>query len=138
MGQPLIHFIATLIGNARVAFIQEMIALRKAQAHAKANGLDIPKGDWKAPVKWHKGTAHPRAGPPKERLDSLLSTTPIVKAVMAGGAADAKALWPEMEPGTGWSTPSEVAEWEGKWRCANEKPLELWKSQGIRSIGLLA
>ena len=51
MGQPLIHFIATLIGNARVAFIQEMIALRKAQAHAKANGLDIPKRDWKAPVK---------------------------------------------------------------------------------------
>ena len=135
MGQPLIHFIATLIGNARVAFIKEMIALRKAQAHAKANDLDIPKGDWKAPVKWYKGTAHPRAGPPKERLDSLLSTTPIFKAVMAGGAADSKALWPEMEPGEGWSTPSEVAEWEGKWRCANEKPLELWKSQGT-GIGL--
>ena len=135
MGQPLIHFIATLIGNARVAFIKEMIALRKAQAHAKANGLDIPKRDWTAPVKWYKGTAHPRAGPPKERLDSLLSTTPIFKAVMAGGAADSKALWPEMEPGTGWSTPSEVAEWEGKWRCANEKPLELWKSQGT-GIGL--
>ena len=40
-----------------------------------------------------------------------------------------------MEPGSGWSTPSEVAEWEGKWRCANEKPLELWKSQGT-GIGL--
>ena len=117
MGQPLIHFIATLI---RVAFIKEMIALRKAQAHAKANGLDIPKGDWKAPVKWYKGTAHPRAGPPKERLDSLLSTTPIFKAVMAGGAADAKALWPEMEPGTGWSTPSEVAEWEEVALCQRE------------------
>ena len=49
-GQPLINFISTLIGNARVAFIQEMIALRKAQAHAKANNLDIPKRDWTAPV----------------------------------------------------------------------------------------
>ena len=27
MGQPLIHFIATLVGNAREAFIQEMIDL---------------------------------------------------------------------------------------------------------------
>ena len=43
MGQPLINFISTLIGNARVAFIQELIALRKAQADAKANNLDIPK-----------------------------------------------------------------------------------------------
>ena len=73
MGQPLINFISTLIGNARVAFIQEMIALRKKQAHAKANNLDIPKRDWKAPVKWYKGTAHPRAGPPKERLTPLHS-----------------------------------------------------------------
>ena len=135
MGQPLINFISTLIGNARVAFIQEMIALRKTQAHAQANNLDIPKKDWTAPVKWYKGTTHPRAGPPKERLDSLLSTTPIFKAAMAGGAAEAKALWPEVEPGTNWSTPSEVAEWEGKWRNANEKPLELWKSQGT-GIGL--
>ena len=31
--------------------------------------------------------------------------------------------------------PSEVAEWEGKWRCANVKPLEIWKSQGT-GIGL--
>ena len=77
MGQPLINFIATLIGNARVAFIQEMIALRKKQAHARENNLDIPKKEWKAPVKWYKGTGHPRAGPPKERLESLLSTTPI-------------------------------------------------------------
>ena len=135
MGQPLIHFIATLIGNAREAFIQEMIALRKRQAHAKATGADIPKKNWTAKVKWHKGTAHPRAGPPKERVDSLLSTTPIFKAAMVGGEAEAKALWPEVEPGTGWSTPSEVAEWEGKWRCANVKPLEIWKAQGT-GIGL--
>ena len=44
-------------------------------------------------------------------------------------------MWPEVAPGTGWSTPSEVAEWEGKWRCANVKPLEIWKSQGT-GIGL--
>ena len=135
MGQPLIHFIATLVGNAREAFIQEMIALRKKQTYAKTTGEDIPKKDWTAKVKWYKSTAHPRAGPPKERLDSLLSTTPIFKAAMAGGEADAKALWPEVAPGTGWSTPSEVAEWEGKWRCANVKPLEIWKSQGT-GIGL--
>ena len=54
---------------------------------------------------------------------------------MVGGEAEAKALWPEVEPGTGWSTPSEVAEWEGKWRCANVKPLEIWKAQGT-GIGL--
>ena len=59
MGQPLINFISTLIGNARVAFIQEMIALRKAQAHAQANNLDIPKRDWTAPVKWYKGSTPP-------------------------------------------------------------------------------
>ena len=82
MGQPLIHFIATLVGNAREAFIQEMIALRKKQTHAKKTGEDIPKKDWTAKVKWYKSTAHPRAGPPKERLDSLLSTTPIFKAAM--------------------------------------------------------
>ena len=135
MGQPLIHFIATLIGNAREAFIQEMIALCKRQAHAKATGEDFPKKDWTAKVKWYKSTAHPRAGPPKERVDSLLSMTPIFKAVMAGGEAEAKALWPEVAPGAGWSTPSEVAEWEGKWRCADVKPLEIWKSQGT-GIGL--
>ena len=112
MGQPLIHFIATLIGNAREVFIQEMIALRKKQTHAKTTGEDIPKKDWTAKVKWYKSTAQPRAGPPKERVDSLLSTTPIFKAVMTGGEADAKALWPEVAPGTGWSTPSEVAEWQ--------------------------
>ena len=104
MGQPLIHFIATLIGNAREAFIQEMIALRKRQAHAKATGEDFPKKDWTAKVKWYKSTSHPRAGPPKERVDSLLSMTPIFKAVMAGGEAEAKALWPEVAPGAGWST----------------------------------
>ena len=103
--------------------------------YAKATGEDSPKKDWTAKVKWYKSTAHPRAGPPKERLDSLLSTTPIFKAAMAGGEAEAKALWPEVAPGTGWSTPSEVAEWEGKWRCANVKPLEIWKSQGT-GIGL--
>ena len=68
MGQPLIHFICTLKGNAREAFIQEMIALRKKQAYAKATGEDIPKRDWTAKVKWYKSTPHPRAGPRKKGL----------------------------------------------------------------------
>ena len=138
MGQPLIHFIATLIGNARAAFIQEMIALRKKQAQAKASGVDVdtfPKRDWTAKVKWYNSGAHPRAGPPKERVDSLLSTTPIFKAAMAGGVADAKALWPEVVPGGQWSSASDTAEWEGKWRCTNVKPLEVWRSQGT-GVGL--
>ena len=106
LGQPLIHFISTLIGNAREAFIQEMIALRKKQVQTRADGVDVdafPKRDWSAKVKWYKSTAQPRAGPPKERVDSLLSTTPIFKAAMTGGVADAKALWPEVVPSGQWS-----------------------------------
>ena len=37
LGQPLIHFISTLVGNAREAFVQEMIALRKKQQQALAD-----------------------------------------------------------------------------------------------------
>ena len=115
-----------------------MINLRKKQAHAKASGIDVdtfPKRDWVAKVKWYKSTSQPRSGPPKERVDSLLSTTPIFKAAMAGGVADAKALWPEVVPSGQWSSASYSAEWEGKWRCANVQPLEIWKSQGT-GIGL--
>ena len=63
MGQPLINFISTLIGNARVAFIQEMIALRKAQAHAKANHLDIPKEGLDSTSQMVQGHITPPCGP---------------------------------------------------------------------------
>ena len=63
MGQPLINFISTLIGNARVAFIQEMIALRKKQAHAQANNLDIPKKYWTATCEMVQGHSSPPCGP---------------------------------------------------------------------------
>ena len=86
----LIHFISTLICNAREAFVQEMIALRKKQSQTQADGVDVdvfPNRDWSAKVKWYKNNTQPRAGPPKERVDSLLSTTPIFKAAMTGGVA---------------------------------------------------
>ena len=54
---------------------------------------------------------------------------------MAGGAADAKALWPEVVPSGQWSKAPDVAEWDDRWRCANVKPLEIWKSQGT-GVGL--
>ena len=30
---------------------------------------------------------------------------------------------------------TDTVEWEGKWRCANVKPLEVWRSQGT-GVGL--
>ena len=39
-----------------------------------------------------------RMGPPKERVDSLLSTMLVIKAGVTGGVADAKALWPQVVP----------------------------------------
>ena len=65
----------------------------------------------------------------------MLPTTPIFKAAMTEGVADAKALWPEVVPSGQWGSATDTAEWEGKWRCANVKPLEVWLAQGT-GVGL--
>ena len=97
--------------------------------------IPSPRGIGRPKLKWYKSGQNPRLGPPKERVDSVLSTMPIFKAAMAGGVADAKALWPEVAPSGQWSSASDTAEWEGKWRRANMKPLEIWRLQGT-GVGL--
>ena len=54
---------------------------------------------------------------------------------MAGGAAKAVALWPEVVPSGQWGYAGETAELEDKWRCANVEPLEVWLAQGT-GVGL--
>ena len=79
LGQPLIQFVSTLVCNAREAFVQQMIGFRKKQQESRADEVDLlqfPLRDWTAQVTWGPKT---RMGPPKERIDSLLSTVPVFR-----------------------------------------------------------
>ena len=95
-----------------------MIDFRKKQRQARADEVDLmqfPRRDWTAQVGWGPKT---RGGPPKERVDSLLSIMPVFRAGVTRGVADAKALWPEVVPSGQWGSGTDPAEWDGKWKCA--------------------
>ena len=131
MGQSLIHFSSTFVCVARGPFIQSMINFRWRERQAQADKVDpkkFPQMHWRAKVKWRKNT---RDGPPKERLVSLLSAVAVFRAGVSGGEADPKALWPELIVNGQWGKATEPSERNGKWKCANQKPLEVWLSQGM-------
>ena len=130
MGQSLIHFVSTFVCAAR-GFIQKMINFRQRQQQARVDDIDpkkFPQKDWRAQGKWGK---HTRNGPPKERLDSLLSTMLVFRAGVTGGEADSHVLWPETVGIGQWGKATDPSDGDGKWKCANVNPLEVWLSQGI-------
>ena len=83
---------------------------------------------WTIPFKWGPKS---RDGPPLERLIPLMSTTEAGTAPVSGGKAEADKLWPECYELGSWSDVGEPARWEDMWKQRNNRPHDVWVTQGV-------
>ena len=87
---------------------------------------------WSAPFKWGPKT---REGPPLERLIPMMSMTAVLTVPVSGGLAEADKLWPECHDLGTWSDTGEPERWEDMWKQRNNRPHDVWSTQGV-GIGL--
>ena len=83
---------------------------------------------WSAPFRWGPKT---REGPPLERLIPLISTTEVLTVPVSGGKAEADKLWPECYALGSWSDAGEPTRWEDMWKQRNNRPHDVWATQGV-------
>ena len=84
---------------------------------------------WTAPFRWGPRT---REGPPLERLIPLISMTEVLTVPVSGGKAEADCkLWPECHQLGTWSDAGEPERWNDMWRQRNNRPHDIWATQGV-------
>ena len=98
----------------------------------KAAQKKDPLRYWIAPFRWGPKS---RYGPPLERLIPLMSTTEVLTVPVSGSKVEADKLWPECYELGSWTDAGEPERWEDMWKQRNNRPHDVWATQGV-GIGL--
>ena len=60
-----------------------------------------------------------------------MSTTDVLTVPVSGGKAEADKLWPECRQLGTWSDVGEPERWDDMWRQRNNRPHDIWATQGV-------